>query len=160
MAADGSRAERQARPRGFRSLFQIDRPLLLKSIEYSLKPHQFQLDYSQDELDQLEKMYEADDLTEDTEEIVLKRSADRGRFRQVHSRANEAILRRPAPRFVCHATKSDMKESLDKAGRRYGPGEGALALDLNRPATILNNNAETVRRSRSIATPSCSPIGR
>ncbi len=63
--------------------FKTDRPMILKSIEYSLKGAQFQLDYEQDELDQLEKMYKADDLTEETEEIVLKRSRTERRFRQV-----------------------------------------------------------------------------
>ena len=52
---------------------KIDRPMLLKSLEYSLKYAQFMLDYEQDELDQLEKMYEADDLTEETEELILTR---------------------------------------------------------------------------------------
>ena len=47
------------------------------------------LEYSQDELDQLEKMYTEDELTEESEEIVLKRarrsveSAERSRDRSL-----------------------------------------------------------------------------
>ena len=47
--------------------------MTVKSAEFMVKYYDFMLDYEKDELDQLEKMYEADDLTEETEEIVLKR---------------------------------------------------------------------------------------
>jgi len=47
----------------------------LKSAELSLKMAQFRLEYAQEELTQLQQMYEADDLTEQTEEIILKRTA-------------------------------------------------------------------------------------
>jgi HlyD family secretion protein len=40
----------------------------------SLKSSEHALEYEQEELDQLEQMYKADDLTEQTEEIILKRA--------------------------------------------------------------------------------------
>lgn len=48
----------------------------LRSAEFSLKNARNALDYEREELRQLEKMYEADDLTEETEEIILKRQRD------------------------------------------------------------------------------------
>lgn len=45
-----------------------------RSAEESLKSSEYGLEYAQEELDQLEKMYKADDLTEETEEIILKRA--------------------------------------------------------------------------------------
>lgn len=45
-----------------------------QSTEENLKSVKDLLDGSQEELDQLEKMYKADDLTEETEEIILKRA--------------------------------------------------------------------------------------
>lgn len=42
--------------------------------ENSLKNSRFNLEYAQEELKQLEQMYKADDLTEQTEEIILKRT--------------------------------------------------------------------------------------
>ncbi len=50
-----------------------DRALMEKSADYSEKSARYMLDNQRDELRQLEKMYNADDLTEETEEIVLKR---------------------------------------------------------------------------------------
>lgn len=45
-----------------------------RSAEESLKASEYGLEYAQEELDQLEQMYKADDLTEETEEIILKRA--------------------------------------------------------------------------------------
>ena len=53
--------------------FKIEREMSKKSAEFNLKRAQQYLDNDLEELKQLEKMYEADDLTEETEEIVLKR---------------------------------------------------------------------------------------
>jgi HlyD family secretion protein len=47
-----------------------------RAAKFSLKTNQDYLAYAQEELKQLEKMYKADDVTEDTEEIVLKRQRD------------------------------------------------------------------------------------
>jgi len=51
----------------------VDRPLEEKEAQFSLKRTEQYLEYEMEELKQLEKMYKADDLTEETEEIVLKR---------------------------------------------------------------------------------------
>jgi multidrug resistance efflux pump len=70
---------------------KIDRPLLEKSANYMLKIAEDYLDNAQDELKQLEKMYKANDLTEETEKIVLKRqrrAVERAQFLVETSRAN------------------------------------------------------------------------
>ena len=49
----------------------------------SLKYYEESLAYAAEELNQLKKMYEADDLTEETEEIILQRAQnqyDRAKF--------------------------------------------------------------------------------
>lgn len=53
---------------------EIDKKLSEKSAEQRLKSSIGMLENAQEELDQLEKMYKADDLTEETEEIILKRA--------------------------------------------------------------------------------------
>ena len=47
--------------------------LYVRSAEYSLKNSQFSVEYSEEELTQLEQMYAADDLSEESEEIILLR---------------------------------------------------------------------------------------
>ena len=53
---------------------EIDRPETIKDIEQQVEGARHGLLYQQEELDQLEKMYKADDLTEETEEIILTRA--------------------------------------------------------------------------------------
>jgi multidrug resistance efflux pump len=53
---------------------QVERPFTEKSAAQQLQQAEQQFEYTQEELKQLEKMYKADDLTEETEEIVLKRA--------------------------------------------------------------------------------------
>ena len=50
-----------------------DRDFTRMASEFSLKSARTYLEYEQEELKQLEKMYKADELTEETEEIILKR---------------------------------------------------------------------------------------
>jgi multidrug efflux pump subunit AcrA (membrane-fusion protein) len=57
----------------FERFKKVMRPLSIKMADYNLKSMKQQLANAQEELDQLRKMYEADELTEETEEIVLKR---------------------------------------------------------------------------------------
>ncbi len=53
---------------------KIDLPFEKKSSEMKVKKYEYFLSYAVEELMQLKKMYEADDLTEETEEIILKRA--------------------------------------------------------------------------------------
>ena len=53
---------------------EVDAPLNERQHRHSLDQSRFSLEYSQEELNQLEKMYKADDMTEETEEIILKRA--------------------------------------------------------------------------------------
>lgn len=51
-------------------------PFQKKAAEFMLKTAKDYVAYQREELKQLEKMYEADDLTEETEEIILRRARD------------------------------------------------------------------------------------
>jgi multidrug resistance efflux pump len=63
---------------------KIHRAVSAKSAEEMLKDAQESLRYAREELAQLEKMYKADHLTEETEEIVLKRQRDAVRRAEFH----------------------------------------------------------------------------
>jgi HlyD family secretion protein len=53
---------------------EVTLPESKESAKRSLQRSQYSLEYNQEELTQLEKMYRQDDLTEETEEIILKRT--------------------------------------------------------------------------------------
>jgi HlyD family secretion protein len=52
----------------------VEKPLMVKVNDYRLKSAQENMEYAQEEYNQLEKMYKADDLSEETEKIVLRRA--------------------------------------------------------------------------------------
>jgi HlyD family secretion protein len=58
----------------YQQFLKVDLPMSKEMVEFSLKASKESLDYAKEELAQLEKMYKADDLTEETEEIVLRRA--------------------------------------------------------------------------------------
>jgi multidrug resistance efflux pump len=65
-----------------RKFLAIDRPLAVESAEVSVRDSSHQLEYVEEELKQLQKMYRKD-LTEETEEIILKRqrnAVERAKF--------------------------------------------------------------------------------
>ena len=64
---------RQIAQEDLEKFVRTDRALGERSAEFNLKQAEQMLEYEREELRQLEKMYKADDLTEETEEIVLKR---------------------------------------------------------------------------------------
>jgi|GEM_PF-301389 len=53
--------------------FSKERDLLIRNYEMNLKAAEWSLESAREELRQLEKMYKADDLVEETEEFILKR---------------------------------------------------------------------------------------
>ena len=92
-----------------------------QSVEENLKSVRDMVEGSEEELDQLEKMYKADDLTEETEEIILKRArreVERAQFSfkvsQVqHDRRVEQEL--PREKRLKEVTKDREALSLAKA---------------------------------------------
>ena len=83
----GQRTDAHALPRRIAAdYFDVERPLLLKATEHRLKDAKDAVEYQAEELRQLEKMYKADDITEETEQIVLKRARDNARTREVLGR--------------------------------------------------------------------------
>ncbi|MCC9641119.1 HlyD family efflux transporter periplasmic adaptor subunit [Rhodopirellula sp. JC740] len=65
---------RKAAKQAYDNYMQVDRDRKIKSAEFDIKMSQASLDNVMEELKQLQQMYDADDLTEESEEIVLKRA--------------------------------------------------------------------------------------
>jgi HlyD family secretion protein len=84
------------------SYLKVAKPFNKKMAEFNLEMSKFYLEYAEEELRQLEKMYKADDLTEETEEIVLKRAKRQvDSARMSHERAkisHELMMKYDMPR--------------------------------------------------------------
>lgn len=97
----------------------VDRDQAIKGAERSLKSSQFALEYATEELNQLRQMYKADDLTEETEEIILKRaerSVESAQFSLDSAKLRTArTLKTTIPRGEVELTESTKRESLNLA---------------------------------------------
>jgi len=94
--------------------FETERPLALKSADMMLRMSKFYAEYAEEELRQLKKMYEADELTEETEEIILKRArfqAEMSRFsHELEKVDHDRMLKTLLPR-----REKQMKESAKRS---------------------------------------------
>jgi multidrug efflux pump subunit AcrA (membrane-fusion protein) len=129
-SAAAERANKQAKE-DFERYREINRPMMEKTAEFMVKYYNFILAYEKDELEQLEKMYEADDLTEETEEIVLKRQRNSVEFAEFSLEdaklSRDETLKVFLPRYDIR-----IKESLERSEMAQARATQALALDLSR----------------------------
>ncbi|MGB2821426.1 MAG: HlyD family efflux transporter periplasmic adaptor subunit, partial [Phycisphaerae bacterium] len=123
---------------------KIDRRLAEKDSANTLKYRQDMLEYVREELRQLEKMYKADDLTEETEEIVLKRQRDavgRAEFaletaKVAHEKQTKIVLPRQAE---------------DIAAARKGKDEARKNAETALPLGLQKKRMETAKARRDAA---------
>lgn len=122
---------------------EIDGPLAKRAADFSLRMSEQNLEYNLEELRQLEKMYKADDLTEETEEIILKRArndVDYAKFGVESARiAHEEALKVKLPR-----------EMQDK---RNAARVAALALDKARttlPLALAKEKLELEKQQQEL----------
>ena len=126
---------------------KVDLPMSRKSAEQSLQNARDYLDYEKEELRQLEKMYKADDLTEETEEIVLRRQRDAVRraefsLEQAKHYYEETLTVR-LPRL-----EESLREALQRAKLSRQRAEVTLPVALNRQRLELEKMKVQRERDR------------
>jgi len=135
--AAAMRAKTQA-DEDLKRFFDIDKPDAERTVHFTVKQSVEYLEYAKEELRQLEKMYRSKDLTEETEEIILRRQ----RF-QVDAREHylkEAELKR------------DQKLKVDLPRQEERVRENAIkqAIDLEKARTLspLNLNQKRLTAAK------------
>lgn len=113
---------------------QTDQPRLKRTAEFNVKSAVASLANAQEELKQLEQMYKEDDLTEESEEIVLKR-------------AKQAV---ESAEFRLEGTKIQSEQQLERGiAEQLAQQEDALArAQLTHQAAL--HNLDSARRKRDI----------
>lgn len=93
---------------------KVDAEMSLRLAQESLKNSEYALEYAQEEFNQLEQMYKADDLTEQTEEIILKRAqrdVEQSKFSLEFAKIrNERTINELLPR-----QKDEMQDATERA---------------------------------------------
>jgi HlyD family secretion protein len=117
--------------------FNVDRPFTVKSTEFSLKSMKEYLEYEEEELRQLEKMYKADDITEETEAIVLKRgrdAVDRAKFSMESAQiSHDHSVKYGLPRHDAEVRESTKRRLLD-----WEKNKVQIPIELNRQRLELD----------------------
>lgn len=111
--ASADREYKQAKD-DLKKFVESEKALSIQQAEFQLKSAAFSLEFSSDELKQLKKMYRDKDLTEETEELILKRykfnvESAEVMLRQAKARA-EQTLKTDLPR-----REQSAKDAVEKA---------------------------------------------
>lgn len=126
---------------------KIDRPSSVKSAEFALVSSERSLEYEREELRQLEKMYRADDLTEETEEIVLRRqqhAVERAEhYLELAKQRHDQALRVDLPRMDQSIKDATTRKQID-----FAQSKVLLPLDLARAELELEQTRLQLARQR------------
>jgi HlyD family secretion protein len=142
---EAERSDKQANE-DFDRYTEIERPMMVKTANFMLKYYDFMVDYEKEELEQLEKMYEADDLTEETEEVILKRqrnSLEFAEFSRENSKLNrDETLNVRLPRFDI-----EIKEALERSELALERARLASNIDLKQARYELEQKKKARTKS-------------
>jgi multidrug resistance efflux pump len=108
---------------------EIDRPETVKQVEFAVKTNKNFLEYVREELRQLEKMYRANDIREETEEIILKRQRDQVEAQAFRLKSSE-ILRDHMLQVELPRREQGLKEAVQKQALVLEKAKATLPLTL------------------------------
>jgi multidrug efflux pump subunit AcrA (membrane-fusion protein) len=131
MSLETAELEDRRAEENFDRFKELEKAFYEKLVDYIVKEKDYMLNYERDELEQLEKMYTADDLTEETEEIVLKRQRDEvdmATFNVEDAQFyRDGVLKITLPRL-----ETAMQDAVDRADLALAAAKMDQSLDINR----------------------------
>jgi HlyD family secretion protein len=112
---DKAIAERQKKiaDEDLKRFFETDRPFSEKLANFFVKTSKYYVEYAQEELNQLEKMYRSKDLREETEEIIVKRQRNEVERAEFFLK-NAEIRRDHALKVELPRQEQTLKDNADK----------------------------------------------
>ena len=114
----------------FKRYNEIERDHQKKVAEQQLKSQTQWLEYSREELKQLQKMYREKDLTEETEEIILKRQ--KNQIEQQEFALESLKLQQERDSLLDRPRRDQaMKDGLEKLQLAWKKAQASLPLELN-----------------------------
>lgn len=138
----------------FDSHEKVIAPFTRKSVTQNLKMAEHFVEYQKEELRQLEKMYKADDLTEETEEIILKRARndlEMSLFMLESAKVRAEQQLRVLPREAVRLSESIRKQSIELAKLKVElPTKLAVAkLQFEKSTTSATDSGEKLKKLQS-----------
>jgi multidrug efflux pump subunit AcrA (membrane-fusion protein) len=149
--ADAERSKKIA-DEDLKYYLEVERPLLERSANHSVKMSTEWLEYAKEELHQLEKMYRSKDLTEETEEIILRRTRNQVEnaafFLELSKVERDHTLKVELPRRDVAMNQTAIKQGLqlDKARATYPLTLNQKRLSLNHSKYERNKAFERLKK--------------
>ena len=119
-----------------KKFLEIDKPLAVESAEFDARNSKHRLEYSMEELKQLEKMYRSKDLTEETEEIILKRQRHEVEMMKFMLKMSEN-RRDQSLKVTLPRREQDIKDMAEKSAISWEKSRASLPLALNQKRLSL-----------------------
>ena len=126
---------------------KLERELTVRKAKESLKRTKQALEMSEAELRELEKMYKADDLTEETEEIILKRQRDEVESAKFYLELAEIELAKDT-KIDLPRREEALKEAATRQSALYEKARTVLPMTLSK--LKLEVQKLNIERSKSI----------
>ena len=124
-----SRAGRVAEE-DWKQYLDVVKPLNARIADYNLKAAQEMLEYQEEEYRQLKKMYRANELTEETEKIVLKRTEDAVQRARLNLEIAKAV-HEEARKFVLPRSEEKARDATRRAEIEAAKSKIILPVALN-----------------------------
>jgi hypothetical protein len=93
---------------------EVDKPLTVKVAEFRFKAAKEMVEYAEEEYRQLEKMYKADDLREETERIVLRRAKNNVDAAKLNFELAQAV-HEEAVKFLLPRTEEKTRDQTERS---------------------------------------------
>jgi multidrug efflux pump subunit AcrA (membrane-fusion protein) len=126
---------------------KIDRPHAVESTEESVKSANHWLEYAREELKQLQKMYRNKDLTEETEEIILKRQRHQVEFAEFYVKSAK-LARAELMEVTLPRKEISVREAVRKLTLANDKAQGTLPLNVSQKKAALDKLTQELARSR------------
>jgi multidrug efflux pump subunit AcrA (membrane-fusion protein) len=126
---------------------KVDRPFMEKIAKFSAEVSRWYLEYEQEELRQLQKMYEADELTDETEEIILRRQKHNVQMAEMDVERSDKGLEETMKFTLPRLTESE-ELAVKRAEHTYRYLETTLPLRVVEAKIALEQAKETLEREK------------
>ncbi len=128
---DATRRANRVAQEDLKQFYAVERKLAFRSADMAVQTAKDLLEYEEEELRQLEKMYKADEATKETEKIVLKRARDsvkRAKFMVERTKAETDDFLK----FVVPRREDKLKETAQRAEIDWNRTKVVLPMTLNK----------------------------
>ena len=144
---DSAQRKRRLAQQAYDNFTQVDRDRQVLTAAFNRKASQASLDNSLEELQQLEQMYKEDDLTEESEEIVLKRAKQAVDFARYRLEGMKIRSNRSVKQSIPN-TLAQEEDSLARAEVTYQSAIGELALSRQRREIELRQKRDELKQQK------------